>query len=69
MSPLEICKILRLFLTLLTADDKYSLVNRDILTQPIQMHLSQKEIFFFECSSTFSKFTSNVEQLKQKSPS
>ena len=29
-----------------TADDKYSLLNRDNLTQPIQIHLSQKEKIF-----------------------
>ena len=30
----------------LTADDKYSLLNRDNLTQPIQMHyLRDKKIF------------------------
>ena len=34
---------LRLFVNLLTADDKYSLLNRDNLTQPIQVELSQKE--------------------------
>ena len=49
---LEICKILELFVTTMTAHDNYSLLNRDNLTQPIQMQLSQKqkrfsEIFFF----------------------
>ena len=29
-----------------TADDKYSLLKRDNLTQPIQMQLSQKEKIF-----------------------
>ena len=42
-SRLVILKILRLFLNTLTADDKYSLINRDTLTQPIWMQLSQKE--------------------------
>ena len=32
----------------LTADDKYSLVNRDNLTQPIHMQLSQKRKIFSE---------------------
>ena len=36
-SHLVIYKILRLFLNLLTADDKHYLVNRDNLTQPNQM--------------------------------
>ena len=29
-----------------TADDKYSLLNKDNLTQPVQIHLSQKEKTF-----------------------
>ena len=35
-SLLVICKILGLFINTLTADDKYSLLNRDNLMQPIQ---------------------------------
>ena len=50
-----ICKILRLFRNTLTADDKYSLINRDILTQPIQMHLSQKQETFSDFLPAFSK--------------
>ena len=38
-----ICKILRLFVTTLAADDKYSPLNRDNLKQPMQMELSQKQ--------------------------
>ena len=41
-SVLVICKILRLFVNPLTADDKYCLFNRGNLLQHIQMHLSQK---------------------------
>ena len=41
MSLLEICKMLTL-----AADDKYSLLNRDNSSQPIQMQLSQKQKFF-----------------------
>ena len=41
-----IWKILRLLVNTLTADDKYSLLNRENLTQPIEMHLSQKEKLF-----------------------
>ena len=40
---LVICKVLRLFVNTLTADDKYSLVNRDSLTQPIEILISEKE--------------------------
>ena len=41
-----IYKILRLFVNTLTADDKHYLLNRDNLTQPIQMQLSQKQKTF-----------------------
>ena len=40
------CKVLRLFVNTLTADDKYYLLNRDNLTQPIQMQLSQEQKTF-----------------------
>ena len=36
-----------------TADDKYSLLKRDNLTQPIQMQLSQKEKIFINFSVKF----------------
>ena len=52
-SLLVIFKILGLFVNTLTADDKDSLLNRDNLTQPIQMQLSQKQ-------KTFSQFFSEV---------
>ena len=43
---LVLCKILRLFVNTLTADDKYSPLNREYLTQPIQILLSQKQKTF-----------------------
>ena len=51
-SLLVISKISRLFLNTLSADGKYSLLNRDNLKQPIQMQLSRKrktfsDFFFF----------------------
>ena len=45
-SVLVICKISRLFINTLSADGKYSLFNRDNLTQLIQMQLSRKEKSF-----------------------
>ena len=42
-----ICKILGLFANTLTADDKYSLLKRENLTEPIQMQLSNKQKNFF----------------------
>ena len=57
---------LRLFVNTLTADDKYSLRNRGNLTQPIQMHLSQKQISF--CELFFAIFMSklNFEHFQKK---
>ena len=51
-SLLVIHKIHRLFVNILTADDKHYLLNREILAQGIHMQLSQKEktfspFFFF----------------------
>ena len=43
-----IYKILRLFVNTLTADDKHYLLNRNNLTPPIQMQLSQKQKTFSE---------------------
>ena len=45
-SLLVIWKILRLFVKIFTANDKYSLLNRDNLMQLIQMQLSQKSKSF-----------------------
>ena len=45
-SLLVICKISRLFANTLSDDGKYSLFNRDNLTQPIQMQLSRKQKSF-----------------------
>ena len=38
-----ICKILGLFLNILTGNVKYSLLNIDNLTQPVQMQLTKKK--------------------------
>ena len=40
---LVLCKSLRLFFHTFIPDDKYSLLNIDNLTQPIQILLSQKQ--------------------------
>ena len=40
---LVISKFLRLFVKILTADDKYSLLNRDNIRQPVQIQLTQKQ--------------------------
>ena len=40
-------KILRLFVNTLTDDDKYSLLYKDNLTEPIHIRLSEKKKDFF----------------------
>ena len=50
----------------MTADDKYSLLNRDNLTQPIPTILSQKQKAFFQFFFAFSKSTLNFEHLQKK---
>ena len=50
----------------MTADDKYSLLNRDNLTQPIPTRFSQKQKAFFKFFLAFSKSTLNFEHLQKK---
>ena len=50
----------------MTADDKYSVPNRDNLTQPIQTQLSQKEKAFSQCFVAFSKCALNLEHFQKK---
>ena len=54
-SFLVIHKILTLFANTLIVDDKDYLLNRDNLTQPIQMQLFQKQKKICEFSSCISK--------------
>ena len=61
-----ICKILRLFVNTLTADEKYSLINRDTLMQPIQIQLFQKQKTFSESFSAFLKSILNFERLAKR---
>ena len=61
-----ICKILRLFVNTLTADEKYSLINRDTLMQAIQIQLSQKQKTFSESFSAFLKSILNFEHFAKK---
>ena len=63
---LVLCKILRLFVNTLTDDDKYSLLYRDNLTQPIQILLSQKQKTFSVFLSAFLKFTLNFAHFEKK---
>ena len=61
-----ICKIWKQFVNTLTAEDKYSLLNRDNLTQPIDMQLSHKQKTFSWIGFEFFKFALSLEHFKQK---
>ena len=50
----------------MTADDKYSLLNRDNLMQPIPTQLSQTQKAFFQFFFAFSKSTLNFKHLQKK---
>ena len=63
---LVICKISRLFPNTLSAHGKYSLLNRDNLTQPIQMQLSRKQKTFSDFFSAFFKSSLNFEHFLKK---
>ena len=65
-SFLAISKILGLFVNSLTANKKYSLLNRNNLTQPIQMHLSKKKNQFSLIFPIFFKFKWNFEDFETK---
>ena len=63
-SILVICKVLRIIVNILTADEKYSLLNKDNLRQPIQMQLSQKQKTFSQLVSAFLKSLLNFEHFQ-----
>ena len=50
---LVLCKILGMLVNTLTDDDKYCLLYRDNLTEPIQILLSQKQNTFSQFFSAF----------------
>ena len=60
-----ICKIFGLSVDLLTADDKYSLLNKDNLLQHLQISSSQKQKFFSNFFFAFSKFRLNFEHFQK----
>ena len=63
---LVLCKILRPFIQTLTDDEKYSLLYRDNLTQPIEILLSQKQKTFSQFFSAFLKSTLNFAHFRKK---
>ena len=65
-SLLVICKISRLFPNTLSGDGNCSLLNRDKLTQPIQMQVSLKQKTFSQFFSGFLKSSLNFEHFHKK---
>ena len=65
-SLLLTCQILGLLLNTLAADEKYPLLNRDNLTIPIQMQLSQKQKTFSEFFAAFLKSRLNFKYFLKK---
>ena len=65
-SLLVIDKFLRLFVNTLAVDEKYYLLNRDNLAQPIQMQLFQKQKTFSEFPFAFSKSILNYKHFPRK---
>ena len=66
---LVLWKILWLFINTMADDDKYSLLYRDNLMQPIQILLSQKQKTFSEFFSAYLKYTLHFEHYRQKDDS
>ena len=66
---LVLCKFLRLFVKTLTDDEKYSLLYRESLTQPIQILLSLKRKTFSQFFSTFLKCALNFAHFQKKDDS
>ena len=60
------CKILRMFVNILTSDDKCFLLKRDNLRQPIQMQLSQKQKNFSQFVAAILKSRLNFEHFLKK---
>ena len=60
------CKFLRLLVRTLTDDEKYYLLYRENLTQPIQILLSQKQKTFSQFFSAFVKSTLNFGHFQKK---
>ena len=63
---LVLCKFLRLLVKTLTDDEKFSLLYRENLMQPIQILLSEKPKIFSQFFSAFLKSTLNFEHFQKK---
>ena len=65
-SPFWTCQILGLLANTLAADEKYPVLNRDNLTIPIQMQLSQKQKTFSQFFAAFLKSSLNFKHFEKK---
>ena len=61
-----IWEILRLFINTLTAKDKYSLLNREHLRQPIHIQMSQKQKRFSGIFFAFLESVLHLEHFQKK---
>ena len=59
-------KILGLFVNTLTVDDKHYMLNKDNVTQPVQIQLSQKQKTFSQFSFAFLKSILTYKHLPKK---
>ena len=66
LSLLLTCQILGLLFNTLRADKMYPVLNRDILTVPIQMESFQKHKNFGQFLAEFLKFTLNYKYFERK---
>ena len=60
------CKVLTMLANIVTADENYSVLNRDNLRQPIQMQLYQKQKTFSQFVSTFLKWSLKFSTFSKK---
>ena len=60
------CKILILLVNTLAADEKYPVLNRDNLTIPIQIQLSEKQKNFSQFLTAFLKSRFNLKHFEKK---
>ena len=65
-SLLVLCKVLKMFVNILTTDDKRFLVNRDSLRQPINTQLSQKKNYFMNLFLQFWNLNKILKIFKKK---
>ena len=65
-SLLLTCKILVLLVNALTADEKYSILNRNNLTIPVQIQLPEKQKTFFQFLASFLKFRLDFKRFEKK---